>query len=205
MNKFSNYQYQKDRFNKNIEQLSEKDREFVLKAYQEAESSHKGQERAEGVPYFIHCLRIANNLMEKLDVFKKEAIAAALLHDSVEDSEMELSHVQVLFGKEVAEMVDNLTRDHDGDTEENKYERKVKHAEHVSHKDRYSQMIKAMDFLDNVTSWSVIPLDSPLRKKFPRWFKEAENMYIPFAKKLDDKIADDIKEQLEVINQQDPQ
>jgi GTP pyrophosphokinase len=142
-------------------------------------------------------------MMEKLNVYKKEVIAAALLHDSVEDSEMEVAEIKNLFGEEVAEMVKNLTRDHNNDTEENKYQRKIKHAEHVSKKDKHSQMIKAMDFLDNVTSWSVIPPDSTLRKKFPRWFKEAENMYIPFARKLDDKIADEIREHLQELNHQD--
>lgn len=79
MNHFSDFEYQKERFQKNLGKVAKKGREFVQEAYNLAEKCHTGQKRNDGTPYFIHCLRITNNLMEKMKVFDKNSLAAALL------------------------------------------------------------------------------------------------------------------------------
>ena len=66
-------------------QLLVEDREKLLKAYKYAENAHSGQKRASGEPYFIHPCAVASILMElELDA---ATIAAALLHDVIEDTD----------------------------------------------------------------------------------------------------------------------
>ena len=126
MSKFTNYKFQKKRLEKNISKLPKKDKAYVTKAYHLAEKYHKGQKRHTGSPYFIHCARIASNLLETLKIEKKEVLAAALLHDAVEDTPLTLNQIEKRFGKKTAQMVANLTRDQKGETEKNKYIRKFK-------------------------------------------------------------------------------
>lgn len=197
MDKFSNLRYQEKRFLDNLDSLPDKDKEFVIKAYKLAERYHRGQERDEGGPYIIHCLRIANSLIEKLGVREKEILAAALLHDTIEDTKLTLSKVEKIFGKKVARLVAALTREHEGDTEENKYKRKlIKHKE-IIRSSRDTREIKALDYLDNVKSWALIPRNHPSRSKFKRWFKEVETMYLPLTETVNSKIVNEMREALE--------
>ena len=197
MDKFSNLRYQEKRFLDNLDSLPDKDKEFVIKAYKLAERYHRGQERDEGGPYIIHCLRIANSLIEKLGVREKEILAAALLHDTIEDTKLTLSKVEKIFGKKVARLVAALTRKHEGDTEENKYKRKlIKHKE-IIRSSRDTREIKALDYLDNVKSWALIPRNHPSRSKFKRWFKEVETMYLPLTETVNSKIVNEMREALE--------
>ena len=84
------------------------DRELVQRAYRMAEDAHREQKRNSGEPYITHCLAVANILAD-LRV-PPEVIAAGLLHDTVEDTEVTLDDVRRDFGEIVASLVDGVTK-----------------------------------------------------------------------------------------------
>lgn len=84
------------------------DIEQIRKAYEYADKAHKTQIRATGEPYIIHPLAVAYILAE-LEM-NAEGIIAALLHDVVEDTEYTIDDIKILFGKEVAFLVDGVTK-----------------------------------------------------------------------------------------------
>jgi GTP pyrophosphokinase len=84
------------------------DRELVQRAYRLAEQAHKGQKRASGEPYIIHCLAVAAILSELC--VPPAVISAGLLHDTVEDTDLTLEEIQRDFGDEIALLVDGVTK-----------------------------------------------------------------------------------------------
>lgn len=84
------------------------ERERLIKAYKYAETAHSNQKRASGEPYFIHPCAVANILMELgLD---GATIAAALLHDVIEDTSATEEDIKREFGDEVLELVSGVTK-----------------------------------------------------------------------------------------------
>ena len=84
------------------------DSEIVKKAYDFGSKAHSGQLRASGEPYFTHCVETAKILKElKLD---NNTIAAALLHDVLEDTSVTYNDLKREFGKSVADMVEGVTK-----------------------------------------------------------------------------------------------
>lgn len=84
------------------------DEAMLNKAYVYAMKAHGHQLRASGDPYFTHPLEVAAILTDmKLD---DATIAAALLHDVVEDTEATLTEIEQLFGGEISELVEGLTK-----------------------------------------------------------------------------------------------
>ena len=82
--------------------------EMVERAYNLAKLAHEKQFRKSGEPYIIHPLEVACNLADlELDI---ESIVAGLLHDVVEDTEYTLEDIERLFNKEVALLVDGVTK-----------------------------------------------------------------------------------------------
>jgi len=80
----------------------------LTKAYNFALSAHKNQKRDEGIPYISHPIAVANILTElKLD---SATITTGLLHDTVEDTKATYNTVKNEFGKEVADLVDGVTK-----------------------------------------------------------------------------------------------
>lgn len=90
------------------ESYSTADRELVLRAYRVADEAHRGQTRASGEPYITHCLAVASILAELC--VPPAVIAAGLMHDTVEDTEITLKEIRRDFGDEVAQLVDGVTK-----------------------------------------------------------------------------------------------
>jgi guanosine-3',5'-bis(diphosphate) 3'-pyrophosphohydrolase len=81
---------------------------LVDKAYVYSAKVHQGQIRLSGEPYLFHPLEIAYILTQmKMDVI---SVAAGLLHDTIEDTGAEIYEIERLFGKEVANIVDGVTK-----------------------------------------------------------------------------------------------
>ncbi len=87
---------------------SQADRELVMRAYHVADQAHTGQKRASGESYVNHCIAVASILAE-LRV-PPAVIAAGLLHDTVEDTDIQLSDLSRDFGGEIAMLVDGVTK-----------------------------------------------------------------------------------------------
>ena len=84
------------------------DTKFIMKAYNYALEKHGDQKRNSGEPYIIHPLQVAYTLAEMgLD---EPTLAAALLHDVVEDTDTTNEDIIKEFGQEVAEMVAGVTK-----------------------------------------------------------------------------------------------
>src|SRR6202142_1087476 len=84
------------------------DLELIRKAYEFSQKHHAGQSRASGQPYLVHPLEVALGLAEmKMDPV---AIAAGLLHDSVEDTSVTTVEIRQEFGEQVAHIVEGVTK-----------------------------------------------------------------------------------------------
>ncbi len=90
--------------------LKEQEVEKIAKAYDMAEYAHEGYFRASGEPFIEHPKEVARILASlKVDV---DSLVAALLHDTVEDSEgkVTLKDIEYTFGKDIAKIVDGVTK-----------------------------------------------------------------------------------------------
>lgn len=88
--------------------LTPNDRSVIERAYYRAQQAHEGQKRKSGEPYFTHCVAVASILADlKMDA---ETIAAALMHDIIEDTEVTREEIQEEFGAIIAQLVDGVTK-----------------------------------------------------------------------------------------------
>jgi guanosine-3',5'-bis(diphosphate) 3'-pyrophosphohydrolase len=94
---------------KNVRSYNPKgDLRVLEEAYRAAEEAHEGQVRKSGEPFIEHPLAVAEILADlRLDT---TTLTAALLHDTVEDTEVTLGRIQQAFGEDVARIVDGLTK-----------------------------------------------------------------------------------------------
>ncbi|MFQ5498323.1 MAG: RelA/SpoT family protein [Candidatus Zixiibacteriota bacterium] len=89
-------------FNSNI------DIPLIRKAYEFSDRAHAGQKRASGQPYVEHCLEVASILAEQH--MDSTTIAAGLLHDVVEDTDITIESLRREFGDEIATLTDGVTK-----------------------------------------------------------------------------------------------
>ena len=88
--------------------LPQKDVEFLNRAYEFARKAHEGQIRKSGQPYIIHPIAVAGILIDlQMDAV---TVAAAFLHDVVEDTEVTSEQIAENFGQEVANLVEGVTK-----------------------------------------------------------------------------------------------
>ena len=84
------------------------DAKIIDKAFEIANAHHEGQKRSSGEPYIIHPVAVAKIVLEYgMDC---QSVAAAMLHDTVEDTDMTLEDVKKEFGAEICALVDGLTK-----------------------------------------------------------------------------------------------
>ena len=122
---------------------------LVRAALEKARAAHQGQVRngSGGMPYVEHPIAVAARLDEH--GYGDEVLAAALLHDVVEDSETTLEEVREQFGGGVAGMVGALSDDESIDSYR---ERKAEHRERVAAAEGGAHAIYGADKLTNVTT-----------------------------------------------------
>jgi myo-inositol-1(or 4)-monophosphatase len=121
--------------------------ELVKDALETARRAHAGQLRrgSDGLPYVEHPLAVAEILAERR--YDDEVLAAALLHDVVEKSDVEAAEVRERFGDRVADLVEALTEDETIDEYE---ERKDEHRQRVAKAGPDAMAIFAADKRTNV-------------------------------------------------------
>lgn len=85
------------------------DRELIDKAFRIANEAHWNMRRKSGEPYIIHPISVAKIVNQEIGLGAK-SIAAALLHDVVEDTEYPLEEVEKEFGPKIASLIDGLTK-----------------------------------------------------------------------------------------------
>ena len=120
--------------------------DLVAEAYRLAAEAHDGQRRKDdGTPYITHPIAVAELLHDA--GFDDEVIAAALLHDVVEDTEMGPGEIAERFGERVAELVEALSEDEGIEDYE---ERKREHREQVEESGRDAIAIYIADKLSNL-------------------------------------------------------
>ncbi len=122
---------------------------LVRSALEEARSDHAGQVRngSGGMPYVEHPMTVAARLEEQ--GYRDEVLAAALLHDVIEDSDATLDGLREKFGEEVAGLVGALTDDESIDSYR---ERKAEHRERVAAAAGEAMAIYGADKLTNVVT-----------------------------------------------------
>jgi len=150
---------------------------FIERAYTTAERAHSGQKRKSGEPYITHPIAVAQILAD-LGIGTK-TIAAALLHDTVEDTDYTLDMLHKDFGDEVAMLVDGVTKLdklHYGDSAQAETVRKMVVA---MSKDIRVLVIKLADRLHNARTWGFVPQASATRKA-----QETLDIYAPLANRL---------------------
>ncbi|MEY4532804.1 MAG: hypothetical protein RI926_573 [Actinomycetota bacterium] len=146
-------------------------------AHEVARRAHEGQKRRSGEPYITHPIAVAQILAE-LGIGPK-TIIAALLHDTVEDTEYTLEECRAQFGAEVAMLVDGVTKLDKvkyGDSAQAETVRKMIVA---MSKDIRVLVIKLADRLHNARTWGFMPVESAQRKA-----RETLEIYTPLAHRL---------------------
>ncbi|WP_305773785.1 bifunctional (p)ppGpp synthetase/guanosine-3',5'-bis(diphosphate) 3'-pyrophosphohydrolase [Leucobacter sp. wl10] len=153
------------------------DLSIIERAYTVAERAHRGQKRRSGEPYITHPIAVAQILAD-LGV-APVAIAAALLHDTVEDTDYGLDQLAADFGDEIAMLVDGVTKLDKvkyGDSAQAETVRKMVVA---MSKDIRVLVIKLADRLHNARTWGFVSSDSAKRKA-----QETLEIYAPLAHRL---------------------
>lgn len=151
----------------------------IIKAFEFTKEAHKNQIRASGEPYFYHPLSVAIILAEMhLD---EDSIITALLHDTVEDTNVNLNDIREQFGERVAKLVDGVTK-----------LAKIKfQSDNIREKENFRKLLMAMsqdirvlivklaDRLHNVRTLNFLP-----EQKAKRIALETMEIYAPLAERI---------------------
>ncbi len=155
------------------------DPEFLRRAYETAEAAHRGQTRRTGEPYIAHPVAVATLLADlKLD---DKTLAAALLHDVIEDTRLTATQLRHDFGREVARLVEGVTKLRGLEftsTREQQAENLRKMVLAMA-RDVRVVLIKLADRLHNVQTLHVLP-----RETAERTARETLEVFAPLARRM---------------------
>src|SRR5579872_4991041 len=155
------------------------DLEIIRKAYDYSLQNHKGQSRASGEPFLSHPLNVALVLAEmKLDA---SAIAAGLLHDSIEDTALTSEDIEREFGPQVAHIVEGVTKISKIDfaSKEERQAENVRKMILAMVDDIRVVLIKLADRLHNMRTLGALP-----QERQQQIAKETMEIYAPIAHRL---------------------
>lgn len=145
----------------------------VLEALQFAAHKHRDQRRkdVEASPYVNHPIALANILWREGGVHEPRVICAALLHDTIEDTDTTRQELASRFGEEVARIVSEVT----DDKSLPKAARKQAQIDHAAHISREAKLVKLADKICNIRDVAASPpSDWPLerRREYFDWAKQ---------------------------------
>ena len=172
--------------------------ETLSKAYDFAVQVHKDQKRQSGDPYVIHPVAVANILTDlKLD---SATIATGLLHDTIEDTYATYNTIEEQFGKEVADLVDGVTKISVFENQAT-YNSKAENFRKLilaTSKDIRVLLVKLADRLHNMRTLNAI---DKLEKR-ERIAKETMEIYAPLADRMGmNRIRDELEDlSFEILN-----
>ncbi len=153
--------------------------ELIRKAYEFSARVHKGQKRLSGEPYLIHPMAVADIIADlKLD---EPSVVGGLLHDTVEDTLATLDELKSIFGKEIASLVDGVTKL----SRTNFSSREEKQAENFRKmlmamgKDVRVILIKLADRVHNMRTLDHLPLEKQILTA-----QETLDIYAPMAHRV---------------------
>ncbi len=168
------------------------DEDLLNRAYVFAMRAHGGQRRATGEPFFSHPLEVAGILTRyRLD---SSAIATALLHDTVEDTDATPEEIQSLFGVEIARLVNGVTKLSriELQSERTKQAENLRKLVMAMSEDIRVLLIKLADRLHNMRTLSAIP--DPTKRR--RIANETIDVYAPLADRVG---MHEVKEELQEL------
>ncbi len=153
------------------------DTSVIERAYVVAERAHEGQLRKSGDAYITHPLAVSTILAEL--GMTPATLAAALLHDTVEDTSYSLEHLRTDFGDEIAMLVDGVTKLDKVTYGEAAQAETVRKMIVAMARDIRVLVIKLADRLHNARTWRYVSLESAQRKAH-----ETLEIYAPLAHRL---------------------
>jgi len=165
--------------------------ETLSKAYDFALKAHEKQKRDEGSPYIIHPVAVANILTElKLD---SATIATGLLHDTIEDTHATYKTIEKEFGKEVADLVDGVTKisEYENQAASNSKAENFRKLILATSRDIRVLLVKLADRLHNMRTIQFLNnKDKKIRKA-----KETMEIYAPLADRMGmNRIKDELED-----------
>lgn len=150
---------------------------LARRAFEFAKKAHLGVKRLSGEPYINHCLAVAENVRDW--GLGDAAIAAALLHDVVEDTPHSIKEMEQKFGSEVAFLVNGLTKLHSIKYPKNANTENLRKFIVSFTEDLRVLLIKLADRLHNMKTLNFLPPD---KQKENAW--ETAEIYAPLAYRL---------------------
>jgi len=159
--------------------MPDADVDMVRRAYDYASAAHAGQLRLSGDPYIMHPATVAYTLAEM--GFDEHSVAAGLLHDTVEDTDSSIDELDELFGEQVADIVDGVTKINmmTFDTKEEAQAENIRKMILSMAHDMRVPVVKLADRLHNMST-----LDFQKLHKQQRIAKETMDIYAPLANRL---------------------
>lgn len=150
----------------------------VIEATRFAARQHRQQRRkgAEQDPYINHPLELLNMLANDAGIDDPVVLLAALLHDTVEDTDTTFKDLEARFGAEVAQVVQELT----DDKSLPKATRKQLQVEHASHMSDRAKLVKLADKTSNLRDIANAPPED--------WSTERRTEYCDWSKRVVDQI-----------------
>ncbi len=155
------------------------DRWMVRKAFRLAADAHRDMRRKSGEPFIFHPLEVATIAAGEIGL-GRTSIISALLHDTVEDTDLTLADVQGMFGEEVARIIDGLTKiDEISDSTTTAQAETLKKIIFTLSDDVRVILIKLADRLHNMRTMEIMPREKQLKIASETLF-----IYAPLAYRL---------------------
>jgi len=167
---------------------NEEDLKLILKSLTFAADRHKNQRRkdVDSSPYINHPISLANILCNEGHITGVNVICAALLHDTIEDTDTTAEELEAVFGTTIRDIVMDVTDDKTLDKAVRK-QRQIEHAAHISDS---AKLVKLADKISNLRDVANCPP--------AEWSIERRREYFDWAKAVIDRLRG-VNGHLEVI------